>query len=268
MFTFCILPAVLPEATGLKQTSISGLAQGTLLTTPGATKFYRSEHGGGEQHISIDVGPGAVCEYLPQETILFDGAVATMEMQVSLAAGASYVGWDFLSLGRPAANEKFRAGRISQRVQVFEGGKPIWCERLQLTGDLPLSLASYALADQPILGTMIYAGDAAKDCAERVRGPLDERAQNVFSVSQLERVIVCRYLGRRLSRGQAPLCRCVGRAPDSVPRQVGNHSADMGDLGTGERGRMRWNFHREKKTNLSSSPPACWRNAARRVVSN
>ncbi|YBV95145.1 urease accessory protein UreD (plasmid) [Phyllobacteriaceae bacterium JZ32] len=197
----------------------------TLLTTPGATKFYRSTHGRSEQRMSISVGEDAVCEYLPQETILFDEADALIDMQVSLAAGATYAGWDFLSLGRPAADEKFTNGRIRQRIQVFHDGKPVWFERLHLTAGSPLSRASYALADQPILGTMIYVGNAAEDCAERVREALRERAAAVFSVSQLEGVIVCRYLGPRLSQAKSLFARawdvlrtaCQGK-PANAPR--------------------------------------------------
>ena len=98
----------------------------TLLTTPGATKFYRSAHSGSEQHVSIDVGVGSVCEYLPQEAILFDGANAVIDMRVSVAEGATYVGWDLVSLGRPAAHEWFTSGRISQRTEVLWGGRPVW----------------------------------------------------------------------------------------------------------------------------------------------
>ncbi|WP_088703640.1 urease accessory protein UreD [Rhizobium sp. R693] len=202
-----------------------GPGTSTLLTTPGATKFYRSTHGRGEQSMSISIGEGAVCEHLPQETILFDGADASIDIRVFLASGATYVGWDFLSLGRPAADEAFKSGRISQRIEVVCDAGPIWFERLHLTGGSPLSQASYALADQPILGTMIYVGDAAEDCAERVRGALKERAADVFSVSQLKRVVVCRYLGQRVSEAKSLFASawdvlrtaCLGK-PANAPR--------------------------------------------------
>lgn len=202
-----------------------GTSTRTLLTTPGATKFYRSAHGGGEQRLSIDVGKDGICEYLPQETIMFDGADASMDMRIDLAVGARYLGWDFLSLGRPAAGEKFSRGRIRQRVQVFEDGKPIWFEQLQLTGGSPLSLASYALAAQPIIGTMIYVGETPGECTERVREAIGEGAQGRFSVSQLERAVVCRYLGPRVSEAKslfsgawnAMRTACQGK-PANAPR--------------------------------------------------
>src|SRR5690606_16444663 len=57
----------------------------TVLTTPGATKFYRSERGQSTQTTRIDVGEGGICEYLPQETIVFDGAKASIGTKVFLS---------------------------------------------------------------------------------------------------------------------------------------------------------------------------------------
>lgn len=178
-----------------------------LLTTPGATKFYRSEHGAGTQSTQVDVGPRAVCEYLPQETIVFDGADARVEARVSLASDATYVGWEFLCLGRPAAGERFETGRLSQRIEIRRDGKPIWFERLELHGSSPLMEAAFALAGQPTWGTMIYAGAIAEDAAEQVRAAVSETGNGVFSVSQLEEVVVCRYLGSRVSEGKALFVR-------------------------------------------------------------
>jgi len=197
----------------------------SLLTTPGATKFYRSTHGGSEQHVSIDVAPAAVCEYFPQETILFDGADAVIDTRVSLDEGATYLGWDLISLGRPAANERFASGSVSLRTEVLLEGKPVWFERFHLVEGSPLSHARYALADQPIWGTMIYVGQAAENAAARVREALEGHAGDVFSVSQLEKVVVCRYLGPRLSQAKTLFVRAwdvlrtsCQRKPASAPR--------------------------------------------------
>ena len=176
-----------------------------MLTTPGATKFYRSEQGGSTQSSAIEVGPGAVCEYFPQEAIVFDGADARMETRVSLAADATYVGWDFVCLGRPAAGERFEAGRVSQRIELRRDGRPIWFEHIALQGGSPLMDAAFSLAGQPSWGTMVYAGAVAEDAADQVRAAMGE--SGVFSVSQLDRVVVCRYLGARVSEGKALFTR-------------------------------------------------------------
>lgn len=179
-----------------------------VLTTPGATKFYRSVNGASKQRTVIDVGAGAVCEYLPQETIIFDGADAHVETRVSLAAAdATYVGWDFLSLGRPAAGERFANGSVQQRIEVSLGGRPIWFERLSLQGDSALGRASFAFSNRPIVGTMIYIGPIAEDAAERVRDHLGDEARGIFSVSQRDQGIICRYLGEMMSEGKSLFAR-------------------------------------------------------------
>ncbi|CAH1667099.1 Urease accessory protein UreD 2 [Hyphomicrobiales bacterium] len=174
-----------------------------VLTTPGATKFYRSEQGNSTQSTVIAVGAGAVCEYLPQETILFDGADARIDTKVSLAADATYVGWDFLCLGRPAARERFDTGGLSQRIEITRDGKPIWFERAGISGGSPLMQAAFGLGGQPTWGTMVYAGAIGDDAAVRVRSAIGERGDGVFSVSQLEQAVVCRYLGPQAADGKS-----------------------------------------------------------------
>lgn len=178
-----------------------------VLTTPGATKFYRSARRS-EQRTVINVEAGAVCEFLPQETIIFDGAHARIETRVALAsAEATYIGWDFLSLGRPAAGERFTNGSVQQRIEVSLAGRPVWFERLSLQGDSPLGHAPFAFAGRPIVGNMIYIGPIAENAAERVRDSLGEEAHGVFSVSQLDQGVICRYLGAMISEGKALFVR-------------------------------------------------------------
>jgi urease accessory protein len=178
-----------------------------VLTTPGATKFYRSDRQS-KQRTVINVGARAVCEYLPQEAIVFDGANARIETCVVLAdANATYVGWEFLSLGRPAAGECFANGSVQQRIEVSLVDRPIWCERLFLQGGSLLGRAPFAFGGRPIIGSMIYIGPIADNAAERVWDSLSQEERSVFSVSQLDRGIVCRYLGMMMSEGKSIFVR-------------------------------------------------------------
>lgn len=179
-----------------------------LFTTPGATKFYRSEEKLSEQQVRINVAAGAICEYLPQETIVFAGAYASMKTKVSLAADSIYIGWDFVCLGRPASGERFEVGHFRQRVEVVREDVPIWFERLEISSAEMITDQPFVLAGQPIMGTMIYAGPTLENASERLRETLGDAARHVFSVSQLDQVIVCRYLGNRMSQGKS-LFRCA-----------------------------------------------------------
>ncbi|RCW82381.1 urease accessory protein [Phyllobacterium bourgognense] len=176
----------------------------TVLTTPGATKFYRSQAGLSTQHTTINVGVGAICEYLPQETILFDGADVSINTRISLAADAIYLGWEFFSFGRPACGERFLTGSARQRLEIARDGSPIWFEQLRVSGTAARLLDEpFAFAGQPIVGTMVYAGPMIENAVGKMRETLGHAARHVFAVTQLERVIVCRYLGNRMSEGKA-----------------------------------------------------------------
>jgi urease accessory protein len=173
-----------------------------VLTTPGATKFYRSALHKGSQRNVIVVGTGAVCEYLPQENIVFDGANAQIETRVTLADEATFVGWDFICLGRPAANERFTTGTLSQRIEIIRKDEKVWFERCKICGGSPSLDACYAYAAQPVFGTMVYAGRLQDGLAEHVRNSLSENTSSAFSVSQLEHVVVCRYMGEQAEEGK------------------------------------------------------------------
>ncbi|MBA8842757.1 urease accessory protein [Ochrobactrum sp. RH1CCR137] len=180
-----------------------GRGSKAVLTTPGATKFYRSDRGRSIQTTRINVGEGGVCEYLPQETIVFDGAKASISTHVSLSGDAVYLGWDIVSLGRPACRENFDAGELRQRVEIFRDGRPIWFEQFRLQGADQAMNAAFAFCARPIVATMVYAGPAHENTLQRIREALGDAGKNLFSVSQLERVIVCRYLGGRMSEAKA-----------------------------------------------------------------
>lgn len=179
-----------------------GAGARAVLTTPGATKFYRSEQGRSTQQVNVEVGAEAICEYLPQETILFNGADASICTEVSLAADAIYIGWEFVSFGRPASGERFTGGSARQRVRIKREGQPIWFEQFSLPNMGQALDAPFALAGRPIMGTMVYAGPILETVVDRIRDLLAEQAGQVFSVTELERVLVCRYLGNRMSEGK------------------------------------------------------------------
>ena len=108
------------------------------LTTPGAGKWYRSGGADASQRIELTVSEGATLEWLPQETIVFDGARARMETRVALAADSRFIGWDILCLGRAAAGERFEKGRFDLFFRVDRANVPLWIERGGFSGSDPM----------------------------------------------------------------------------------------------------------------------------------
>ena len=96
-----------------------------LLTTPGATRFYRSAGARAAQRVAARVAAGARLEWLPLETLLYDGARVDNTMDFALAEGAEMLGWDILALGLPAADAPFTRGDYRHDIAVG----PRWLER-------------------------------------------------------------------------------------------------------------------------------------------
>jgi urease accessory protein len=121
-----------------------------LLTTPGATRFYRSAGPLARQSVQATLADGARLEWLPLETIAYRSCVADNHLRFDLAPGAEMMGWDILALGLPAAGEPFdaeahSASAFSQCIEL----PGVWLERGTLRAsdklllDSPLGLAGY-----------------------------------------------------------------------------------------------------------------------------
>ena len=125
------------------------LAEGShaLLTTPGATRFYRSQGETALQQVQATLADGARLEWLPQETLAHAGCLAENRMQFDLAPGAQMMGWDVLALGLPASGQPFDRGRYAQRICIgntwLEQGVIDASDRLLLHS--PLGLAGHGV---------------------------------------------------------------------------------------------------------------------------
>jgi urease accessory protein len=166
-----------------------------LLTTPAAGKLYRSAGARAQLAQDLKVADGAWLEWLPQETIAFDGARAVSRTRVALSGSAGFIGWEILCLGRPAANETFTHGEFVQRFEIWRDDAPLWWERNALLGGAPALHAPWGLAGQSVVATLVAVG-RAPSALPALRELLNaDSGDGEFAVSQLREVLVCRYLG-------------------------------------------------------------------------
>lgn len=118
-----------------------------LLTTPGATRFYRSAGAQATQRVACQVSDGARLEWLPMETLVHDGARASNELSFDLQGHASMIGWDVLALGLPASGQSYASGWYDQRIDL----PGIWLERGRLDFDDPAErVLSHRLLASPL----------------------------------------------------------------------------------------------------------------------
>ena len=130
-----------------------------VLTMPGAAKFYRGGARPARQRIAIRAGRGAVVEWLPPETIVFDGADARSALDIDVACDACIVGWDVVALGRRARGETFTRGRWRQHLTIRRDGTPLVDDALDLRGGDPWLRSSVGLGGHSVVATMFAVGE-------------------------------------------------------------------------------------------------------------
>lgn len=195
-----------------------------LLTTPGAGKWYRSAGARSRVAQRIQVGPDGVCEWLPQEGIVYDRALGDLVSEVDLAAGAVYLGMEMWCLGRTGSGERFLAGELTLATRIRREGRPLWLERGRLRGGSALLTSAAGLAGQPVTATLL----AAAPCfpAGLLESCRDQRpAAGEGAVTLLPGLLVARYRGPACEPGRAWMVALwrrlrpalIGR-PATVPR--------------------------------------------------
>jgi len=181
-----------------------------VITTPGATRFYRSQATLATQQIDARIAGDARLEWLPLETIAHRGCAATNRQRFELEPGAEMMGWDVLALGLPAAGEHFDSGRFLQHLEIPER----WLERAAIRGDDARLLDSpLGLAGRRVLATLWFAAghdlaaarrDALLDAARRCAAD-SELAAQAGATSPQARVVVLRALADRVEPAMALL---------------------------------------------------------------
>lgn len=96
-----------------------------LITTPSATRFYRSAGDVAHLQARLALAAHARLEYLPFETLCYSGCLAENQLLFDLAPGAELMGWDITALGLPQAKLPFEQGRLYQHLE-WPG---VWLER-------------------------------------------------------------------------------------------------------------------------------------------
>ena len=185
-----------------------------LITTPGATRFYRSTGAPATQTLTATLAADARLEWLPLETIAYSGCIAENRLKFDLAAGAEMIGWDVLALGLPAANQPFARGRFAQTIE-FPGR---WLERGVIDAGNPtdqrLLDSPLGWAGERVLGTLWFAAGTA--LAAPRRDALLDAARDVAAGHALRRragatathdgIVVLRVLAPRVE----PLMGLIG----------------------------------------------------------
>jgi urease accessory protein len=220
-------PAGIVGGDTLAVSAVVGANAQAQLTTPGAAKWYRSAGPAARQEILFRLGDGAILEWLPQEAIVFDGAIAELDTTIDLAGNAVFIGWDVVCLGRAAAGERFAHGRLRQRLALARNGTPVFIERAVLAGDAALLVSPVGLNGAVVFGTFLAAAALVPDA---VLGACRELAPvaGEGAVTRMRGCLIARYRGASAEPARAYFAELwhrirpalIGR--DAVPPRIWN----------------------------------------------
>jgi urease accessory protein len=169
-----------------------------LITTPAAGKFYRSDGLCAKQTIKLTIGKDALLEWLPQEYIIYEGARLKSTIQVDLASNGRFIGWEIISLGRPASGERFEYGAVDLGWKIFNEGRPLFIERLQL--DAEAFLARWGMQGFSASGTF-FAKPVNRESLSAIQDLIGNSPNR--GVTLIDDILVCRALDDRSDRLRA-----------------------------------------------------------------
>ena len=188
-------------------------------TTAAAEKIYRARDGGVAVDVRLALGPAAELAWLPQPTILFDGARLSRCTSVELAPDARFLAVECLVFGRQAMGEKVRYGACRDAWRIRRGGRLVFADTFRAGGDISAALGRPAtLAGARAAAMLIYVAADAASRLEAIRGMLQgEDCQ--AGASAWDGMLVVRAMAgdsRSLIRGIVPLMQELSGRP--LPR--------------------------------------------------
>lgn len=155
----------------------------------------------GQQSVRLRLAPDARLDWLPLENILFDAARATQHIDVTLAAGATALGWDAVLLGRQAAGERWSTGQWRSVFRLHDArGQLQWVEQTVLDAADALRTSAAGLAGFPVFATLWAVGPACTaELAESLAPTLPYTDELRAGATCLPgNLLLLRVLGRRM----------------------------------------------------------------------
>lgn len=157
-----------------------------VVTTPGATRWYKANGKHARQHIDLQVKAQGTLDWLPLENLLFEQSQAINQTHIHLATGARAIGWDCYQLGSAVTPGHWNEGRLNLSTRLHYDGKLVWTEAGEANARHSFFSSQAGLAGFPVMATVWSVGptlDAAH--LERLTDALPWTAQLRAGASQI-----------------------------------------------------------------------------------
>lgn len=183
----------------------------TLITTPGANRFYRARTdlsiGDPKQSqiTSIKLASGAKCEHFPLETLVYNQAQGVNNVEVRLDHNSVYCGWDMTCLGLPSSSEHFTEGLFTQLNTLYLDDVLTYHDKIVITPASNIQQHAAGLAGNTVFGTFLAYAPISQvtngqrtQLIEKLRAVVDTHSANeLISITDIRQILVMRYLGQQ-----------------------------------------------------------------------
>ena len=213
-----------------------------LLTSPGATKWYRSDTSEqfARQHIALTVRD-ACLEWLPAETIYFSGTRAQNTLTLDCSSDSTLFAAEVFCLGRPAAGEVFDKGFVRLQTTLTVDNQAVFCERAVIHGDSPQLNQASGMGGRPILGQLIaYSKHCNGNDRDAVRTTVEQRISQALDAQQID--VGISLIPSIHSEGSFIILRCRSTTIELAWQAV----------------RTAWSVLRPRWTGLAAHYPRIW----------
>lgn len=186
-----------------------GAGARALISAQAAERFYRARAADPPATVEtrITLGEAAIAEWLPQESILYDGAALDRTLAVALSGTSRFLALEMLVFGRGRMGESVRRLTLRDRIQIDRLGQPLLHDRVRLEGDAQARLDRAALGGGArAVGTLVYAAPDAEARVTAVRHALDGRDQGASAEPGL---LVARLLAPDAAGLRRPLAAAL-----------------------------------------------------------
>ena len=102
------------------------------LTTPSATRIYRTSEKPAILETVIHLGEGAALEYSPEHVIPHAGSALLQSLRIEMARGSRAIIVDSLGSGRVAHGERWNFTEIDSRTEVYACSRPAYISRTRI----------------------------------------------------------------------------------------------------------------------------------------
>ena len=186
----------------------SGAATDVSIASQAAEKIYCALDTPARIRTNIRLGENCRFEWLPQETIVFDGARLDRSLDIEVGPGAEGLFAEVVVLGRAAFGEEFNSGRLLDRWTINSGESPVWRDALEIDNRGTMD-ESAGMAGNSVFATLVYAGPDAPKHLDMLR-ELAKQTGEMSGATSLRGILLARFLAGEAGGFKASFACLIG----------------------------------------------------------